>query len=90
MKLFALVNESNVVLNVSIADDNWTTEGWVEYNETNPAFIGGDLVDGYFYPPQPYPSWTRFQGNWNSPTPYPTDDKLYTWDEATTSWLETE
>jgi hypothetical protein len=24
----------------------------------------------------------------NPPTPYPTDDKRYTWDESTTSWVE--
>ena len=43
-----------------------------------------------FYAPQPFPSWklnaTKFI--WEAPTPMPTDDKMYTWDEATTSWKE--
>jgi hypothetical protein len=43
-----------------------------------------------FIPPQPFPSWTMSEETclWNSPVPYPTDDKQYTWDEATTSWIE--
>ena len=42
-----------------------------------------------FIPPQPYPSWTLTEAcQWEAPTPYPTDGKVYTWDEATTSWVE--
>jgi hypothetical protein len=43
-----------------------------------------------FIPPKPYASWTLNETTclWNAPTPYPTDDKLYTWDESTTSWVE--
>jgi len=25
---------------------------------------------------------------WDSPVPYPDDDKFYTWDETTTNWKE--
>jgi len=41
-----------------------------------------------FYAPQPFPSWTLNHDTWTweAPTPYPTDGKLYVWDEATTSW----
>jgi len=43
-----------------------------------------------FIPPQPYPSWTLIEEtcNWLSPVPYPTDGKIYQWDEATTNWIE--
>jgi hypothetical protein len=43
-----------------------------------------------FIPPQPYASWTlnNETAQWEAPTPYPTDDKKYTWDEATTAWVE--
>jgi hypothetical protein len=43
-----------------------------------------------FIPPQPFPSWTMSEETclWNSPTPRPNDDKIYTWDETTTSWKE--
>jgi len=43
-----------------------------------------------FIPPQPYPSWLLNQttATWEAPVPMPTDGKVYTWDEATTSWVE--
>jgi hypothetical protein len=42
-----------------------------------------------FIPPQPFASWTLNNeiAQWEAPVPYPTDDKFYIWDEATTSWL---
>ncbi len=44
-----------------------------------------------FIPPQPYPSWILSETTcqWEPPVPYPTDGKYYAWDEATTSWVET-
>jgi hypothetical protein len=44
-----------------------------------------------FIPPKPYDSWALNEATclWDAPTPMPTDDKRYTWDEATTSWVET-
>ena len=49
-----------------------------------------DLTNDVFYAPQPYASWTLNETTWTweAPTPYPNDDKLYKWNEATTSWLE--
>ena len=43
-----------------------------------------------FIPPQPFASWTlnNETAQWEAPTPCPTDDKKYTWDEATTAWVE--
>ena len=49
-----------------------------------------------FIPPQPFPSWVMSEETclWSSSVPYPTDvgtaenPKRYSWDEATTSWLE--
>jgi hypothetical protein len=39
---------------------------------------------------KPYASWVGdFETmTWEAPTPYPQDDKRYTWDESTTSWVE--
>jgi len=45
-----------------------------------------------FVPPKPFPSWTLNSetASWDAPTPMPTTEgKLYHWDEATTSWVET-
>jgi hypothetical protein len=42
-----------------------------------------------FVAPQTYPSWTlNDQAQWQAPVPIPTDGKMYSWDEATTSWIE--
>jgi hypothetical protein len=90
MKNFALLDENNKVLNISIGDNTWELEGWVEYTNENPAHIGGDYVDGYFYAPQPFPSWTRNKGNWLAPTPAPNDSPYTYWDENTLSWIELE
>ena len=49
-----------------------------------------DSVRDAFIPPKPYTSWVLDEETclWNAPTPMPTDGKMYTWDEATTSWTE--
>jgi len=49
-----------------------------------------DSVNDVFYAPQPFASWllNETTWTWEAPTPMPTDDKIYTWDEAITSWLE--
>jgi hypothetical protein len=41
-----------------------------------------------FVSPQPFPSWIRSGSSWNAPTPMPTDDKRYTWDEDSLTWIE--
>jgi len=43
-----------------------------------------------FYAPQPYPSWIINNNTWlwESPIPYPTDGKVYIWDETITNWVE--
>ena len=58
----------------------------------NYAGIGYTYDKGYdaFIPPKPYNSWLLNETTclWDAPTPMPTDDKLYTWDEETISWKE--
>ena len=89
MKYFALLNENNIVINISIANSSWDSTGWCEYTNNNPASIGGDYVDGYFYPAQPYLSWIRNNGQWQAPTPMPTTEgKRYYWSEDDLSWRE--
>ena len=47
-------------------------------------------TDGAFIPPQPFTSWILDESTcqWQAPTPYPQDEKLYFWDEPTLSWIE--
>ena len=49
-----------------------------------------DSTRDAFYTPQPYPSWTLNETSclWEPPVAYPSDDKSYTWNEDTTSWVE--
>ena len=49
-----------------------------------------DATRDAFYAPQPYPSWTLNDTTclWEAPTAYPTDGKVYEWDEDTTAWVE--
>jgi hypothetical protein len=49
-----------------------------------------DETKDAFYAPQPYPSWILDEDTcwWESPVPYPTDDKKYVWNETTTEWDE--
>jgi hypothetical protein len=49
-----------------------------------------DRTKDAFIPPKPYPSWVLNEETclWGAPTPMPTDDKFYEWDETTTSWKE--
>ena len=43
-----------------------------------------------FIPPKPYASWTLNETSclWEAPVAYPTDGKIYRWNETTTSWDE--
>jgi len=70
---------------------------WVQtsYNATirkNYAGIGYsfDSVRDAFIPPKPFASWVLNEAtcNWDAPVARPEDDKMYSWDEATTSWIE--
>ena len=49
-----------------------------------------DNINDVFIPPKPFPSWLLNQSTWtwDAPTPMPTDEKFYQWDEATKSWTE--
>jgi len=50
------------------------------YDDTRDSFI----------PPKHFKSWTLNEDTcqWDPPTPYPDDGKMYDWNEGTTSWEE--
>ncbi len=50
--------------------------------------VGDTYHNGHFLTPRPYPSWELGEDFWVPPVPMPTDDKVYTWDETTVSWVE--
>jgi hypothetical protein len=85
---------------------SYNTKGGIHYQSDGATPSGGvalrgnyagvghtyDVINDVFYAPKPYASWILNQTTWTweAPTPYPQDDKVYRWDEATTSWKEIE
>ena len=72
---------------------------WVQtsYNATirkNFAGVGFtyDKARDAFIPPKPFESWALDEETctWVSPVLYPTDGKIYTWNEENTNWEEVE
>jgi len=49
-----------------------------------------DATLNAFIPPKEFASWllNTTTGLWEPPIPYPTDGKVYRWDEDTQSWVE--
>jgi hypothetical protein len=84
-KNVAVIAASNEVVNIVVQDDDHQLQPY-EVIVTNVAWIGGDYVGGYFYPPQPFPSWTREEGKWIPPVPMPTDESYYFWNENLQEW----
>ena len=77
-------------------DTKWKQTSYNGNIRKNYAGIGYDYDASRdaFIAPQPYPSWILNEETcrWDAPVPYPTVDpenpKFYSWDEATTSWVE--
>ena len=75
---------------------SYNTQGNVNSREGGVALHKNYAGIGYtwdgtgFAAPQPYPSWSKDADTylWEAPVAKPIDDKFYTWDEATTSWVE--
>jgi len=104
MSHFAKIDSNNIVTEVIVAEQDFINSGavgdsflWVQtsYNNNfrkNYAGVGFtyDSTRDAFYAPQPYPSWTLNEDTcqWEAPVAYPDDDKMYAWDEETTSWVE--
>jgi len=49
-----------------------------------------DSIRDAFIPPKPFNSWVLNETSclYEAPTPMPTDDKMYNWDEETLAWIE--
>jgi hypothetical protein len=76
---------------------SYNTHGGIHSNSGTPlrknyAGIGYsyDSNRDAFIAPKPFESWVLNESTclWDAPTPMPTDDKLYVWEESTTSWVE--
>ena len=67
---------------------NAATNGFRK-NFAGPGYEWREDIDA-FVPPKVFPSWVfnEEKAVWAAPVPYPTDEKPYTWDEETVSWVE--
>ena len=87
----------------SFIQTSYNTRGGVHYGQDGQPDGGIALRKNYagigytydrdrdaFISPKPYNSWVLNEDTcyWEAPTPMPTDGKMYTWDEDTTSWIE--
>lgn len=70
---------------------NWKQTSYSKSFRKNFAGIGMTYrsdIDAFIYA-QPYSSWVLDENAlWQAPIPYPNDGRLYGWDEATQSWIE--
>ena len=59
----------------------------IRKNYAGIGFTYSEALDA-FIAPKPYDSWSLNEDTckWEAPTPYPTDGKVYLWDEPTLSW----
>ena len=77
---------------VNLFGGEWKQTSWNANFRKNYAGIGYtyDVQRDAFISPQPYPSWLLIEETcqWTAPVPMPSDNKLYSWDEDTQSWLE--
>jgi len=63
--------------------------GNIRKNYAGAGYTYDATIDA-FVPPKPYPSWLldTNTAQWQAPAPMPTDEKSYSWDEATQTWVE--
>ena len=83
----AVISDSGEVIAINVHTDDYELAP-NEILVTNPAYIGGDYVDGYFYPKQPFASWTRDgEGGWVAPIPEPEGVRWF-WNENKGEWQQ--
>jgi hypothetical protein len=87
MKDVAVLDINNIVVAVNVHMDDYEVQPYeLEVSdETGPAFVGGDYVNGRLYEPQPFPSWTRGDTGWIPPVPRPNEPCF--WDEDAQQWV---
>jgi hypothetical protein len=82
-----------------LADDLKLGGTWIQTSYNNKirvryAGIGYTYNEEFdaFIPPKPFESWVLNEEtfDYEAPTPYPIDDKIYDWNEENQSWDEVE
>lgn len=74
----------------SLLGGDWVQTSYNAQFRKQYAAIGGsyDAAHDVFISPKPFDSWTLDANfDWVAPTPYPTDEQEYFWDEANLQWV---
>jgi len=106
MSHFAKINNSNIVTDIIVAEQDFINSGavgdsflWVQTSYSgsfrkNYASVGDtyDKSKDAFIEPKPFASWTLSESTcqWEPPTAFPSDGGIYAWDESTTAWISGE
>lgn len=101
--VYAVLNANSIVENIVVSENDQAEQALkmlipeaveiVKRTEsTRQPYIGGDMLNGQFRTPSPYPSWLWDDESWSwiPPAPYPDDNQNYIWSEETTSWVPQE
>lgn len=79
-------------LNSILGQAKWVQTSYNGSFRKNFAGVGYtyDIERDAFIAPKPFNSWTLNEDTcrWESPIPYPSDGKLYTWNEDISNWEE--
>ena len=69
--------------------ENTSYNGNIRKNDAGIGYSYDSERDA-FIPPKPFDSWTLNEETcrWEAPVPYPTDGKVYSWNEDITNWEE--
>ena len=84
-------NKGVEFLNSLFGHNRWKQTSYSGKIRKNYAGIGysyNESLDS-FIPPQPFASWTLDENicQWKAPVDYPNDEKFYTWNEESKSWV---
>lgn len=101
LKNYAIVDEEGNVVTTTVAETSLNSN-MIEITESNCFYTNISFYEnGFFYTKQPYPSWTKLNGKWVSPSPAPdgketdngfciigNDGKTYIWKEDQLAWID--
>lgn len=92
--MFAIIDDNNIVKNITEVTDEYALSSIVNLDDTvNECVIGYtyDSLKKAFIQPKPYPSYVLDEENfwWNPPVPYPNDGQDWYWNEESISWVQT-
>lgn len=76
-----------------VGHKNWVQtsyNGTIRHNFAGEGYTW-DKTNDAFYAPKPFASWSLDDNfKWQPPVAYPSDDKVYSWDEENQAWIEIE